>query len=263
MNELCLKDWYQFLQVADHLDVGPTGMQTYGFRGQSLASWGLQPSLLRHLNRLGLNEQQALQLEARAVAEFQAQAHHHIQPNTLATTTDTVSWWTLMQHHGAPTRLLDWTGSIYVAAYFAAIAHPEDDGAIWIVHTFSVREKMTQDFPEHDLPASEDIIKARFLQPNAPRALIFAGRRNLSDRMIAQQGFFSACCNVLGDHGEIIGRAIGTPSERELFRKLILPGKLKRLFLRRLRAMNIMASSLFPGLDGLGRSVSELIQLAT
>lgn len=168
-----------------------------------------------------------------------------------------------MQHHGAPTRLLDWTGSIYVAAYFAAIACPEHDGAIWIVHVFAVHDKMKQKGFEHGLLASEAFIKARFLQPNAPRAVLFGRRPNLSDRMIAQQGGFSVCRNIFGDHGEIIAHAIGAPSEWELFCKLILPAKLKSTFIRKLRAMNITASSLFPGLDGLGQSVSELIQLGT
>lgn len=38
---------------------------------------------------------------------------------------------TVMQHFGAPTRLLDWTWSREVAAYFACIDNCEEDGRIW------------------------------------------------------------------------------------------------------------------------------------
>jgi hypothetical protein len=42
-----------------------------------------------------------------------------------------------MQHHGAPTRLLDWTYSLHVAAYFgaeSAIATEDADAAIWLLN---------------------------------------------------------------------------------------------------------------------------------
>jgi hypothetical protein len=38
-----------------------------------------------------------------------------------------------MQHHGAPTRLLDFTYSIYVAAYFA-LESADADAAVWAVN---------------------------------------------------------------------------------------------------------------------------------
>ena len=68
------------------------------------------------------------------------------------------------------------------------------------------------------------------------------------------------CGNVLSSHGEILRDAIPEESEKELFRKFVIPSPRKNDFLKKLRNMNITANSLFPGIDGLGRSVGELIQ---
>jgi hypothetical protein len=38
-----------------------------------------------------------------------------------------------MQHHGAPTRLLDFMYSIYLAAYFT-LEHAEGDSVVWAIH---------------------------------------------------------------------------------------------------------------------------------
>lgn len=45
---------------------------------------------------------------------------------------DTFQWLALMQHHGAPTRLLDFTWSPFVSAFFA-LERATKDAAIWAI----------------------------------------------------------------------------------------------------------------------------------
>src|SRR5207249_10091816 len=68
--------------------------------------------------------------------EFKRRAHTDLQPHQVPAEGNAGEWLALMQHFGAPTRLLDVTQSPYVAAYFAL----EDavDGveqcAVWAVN---------------------------------------------------------------------------------------------------------------------------------
>ena len=58
---------------------------------------------------------------------------------------DLCGWLSLAQHYGLPTRLLDWTQSPLVGAYFAAEQHAEDDnapGAIWALNPKKLNELM-------------------------------------------------------------------------------------------------------------------------
>jgi len=50
----------------------------------------------------------------------------------------------------------------------------------------------------------------------------FVGCKDKSDRMIADQGLFSVCRNVLGDHSTIFRQVSSEPSERLLFAKLVV-----------------------------------------
>jgi FRG domain len=74
--------------------------------------------------------------ELAIVREFMRRAHHYV--TDVPALRNLIEWLALMQHHGAPTRLLDWTYSLHVAAHFAlfkASRLPDAGLAIWMINT--------------------------------------------------------------------------------------------------------------------------------
>lgn len=74
-------------------------------------------------------------MEAQFVAEFQRGARNYLSRDQI--TEHLIEWLALMQHHGAPTRLLDLTKSPFIAAYFAfefALVGEDQHVAFWCLH---------------------------------------------------------------------------------------------------------------------------------
>lgn len=232
---------------------------TFLFRGQARAEWPLVPSLTRRMRACGLAVPQALALEHSARLAFQAQAHLHLQ--LLSEPEDVVTWWLFMQHYNAPTRLLDWTRSLFVAAYFAVEKEEESDGAIWIVHAARLVDE-TRKRHGLELPTEWKAARSLFLNSDAPPGLFHVTVTAQTDRMVAQQMGFTASPAILADHGEILTDYFGDgdPTKRGQFVKAIIPATSKPEILLRLRRVNITAQALFPGIDGLGRSIAELVR---
>jgi hypothetical protein len=234
------------------------------FRGQADASWGLKPSLLRPMAP-NVTPTQAIHLEEAALVEFQSQAHLHINPVIADSISGPLDWWALMQHHHAPTRLLDWTLSPFVAAYFAVEQCCAADGAIWFLQEITLVEGVLKRFGPSRLSLKNDQVDTDLRNPDANLLVQPWCPARRSDRMVTQQGRFTFCHNVLGDQEVIIDDLCAAAENGErvqsLWCKLIVPTKLKLKVLNQLRAMNVTAGALFPGIDGLGRSITEMIRI--
>lgn len=101
------------------------------YRGQSSAQWPLATTYERCCEQLKVPSAERRSLEDRLCREFRRAYHQyaaHVPPKSAV-----LEWLSLMQHHGAPTRLLDFTYSIYVAGYFA-LEEAQDDCAVWAIH---------------------------------------------------------------------------------------------------------------------------------
>ncbi len=108
-------DWSGFLKEMKDKDTG-----WWAFRGVCNAEYSLLPSIGRPNAR---HQGYSAEWEREIFERFKRQALPFMPTSPL----DDFGWMAVAQHHGLPTRLLDWSRSPMVAAYFAAYAPPGAD----------------------------------------------------------------------------------------------------------------------------------------
>ena len=127
-----IADWCDLL---DAFNLFSNSSQQWIFRGQPSSKYPLATKLERDLKDFKVDMKEALRIEGGLLRRFKRQCHHYIahppdEDNTL-------EWLALMRHYEAPTRLLDWTYSFFVASYFALEKAKEEkepngnDTGIW------------------------------------------------------------------------------------------------------------------------------------
>jgi hypothetical protein len=232
------------------------------YRGQRSADWDLGTSLERCFQREEVPPEDCPRFEWELQRDFRRVYHqyaHHIPAPTAV-----MEWASLMQHHGAPTRLLDFTYSIYVAAYFA-LENADFDCAVWGVNApWALRESVavlvgagknsglqfqTPTTEAHEVVAGEIVFGdsiARFAVPLTPF------RQN--ERLRTQRGTFLVPGDVSVDFmGNL--RALADHDQASNVVKIVLPKQVRAVALEQLYSMNISRTSLFPGLDGYAQSL--------
>src|ERR1035441_8688531 len=85
------------------------------FRGQPNADWELQPSLERFASEMA-QPRMVDSIEGHHLHEFRRRAQHYTE--TVPEYGNLLERLALMRHHGSPSRLLDFSKSPYLAAFF-------------------------------------------------------------------------------------------------------------------------------------------------
>lgn len=118
------------------------------------------------------------------------------------------------------------------------------DGMLWIGDFHKVTE-----YGNKKIASLHSEFVQLITDPNATDILMFSNAFNTNQRVESQQGRFSICTNPLTDHLQML-------EEAQAVNKLEIPKELKPIVMIELDQMNISAKTLFPGIDGLGKSIT-------
>ena len=220
----------------------------YAFRGRNDAAEDLQTSLLR----LGGN---APSVEGHLLRTFRKYARRADVPF------DSVwNWLALAQHHGLPTRLLDWTYSPYVAAHFATarVDFFGRDGVVWMIDYVRAQEHAPARLRDVLREQGMNVFTAELLEQAGGGLtdlrhlgdedyVLFLEPPSLDDRIVNQYALFALMSRAEATLDEWLD------SRPELARRLVIPAELKWEVRDKLDQANLTERVLFPGLDGLSR----------
>lgn len=241
----------------------------YVFRGLSDVSYRLETSLMRLRGPYW-------QLEKHLLRNFRKYAQASMvgkpvgQPDSL---------WHLLamaQHHGLPTRLMDWTYSPYIALHFALanLERFDTDGVIWSVDFEKAHQLLPQTFKEqlasegaqaftvdlltsqgrqdHESCSGEKAFQEYVQtmtqfedQGKVGEFLLFFEPPSIDERIVNQYALFS----VMPNSRRVVDDWLN--HHPELFRRIIIPAGIKWECRDKLDQCNITERVLFPGLDGL------------
>lgn len=237
------------------------------FRGQPNADDQLTTTLERVAEKFEIPLTQLPELEAALLRHFRRQAHHYVV--NLPKDDDTIEWLALMRHYGAPTRLLDWTFSFFVALFFAA-EKAQAKFAVWALDYPWLRDQAMLSFRNEveDLRSTDPRLKSgeffnRVFRHTPPLDVIYSlNPERLNERLVIQQGLFLAPANLSKSFGEnfvALQKTSKKPQER--FYKLTFSDAVsfRKEIIRYLFRMNINSATLFPGLPGFAQSLNSLL----
>jgi len=189
------------------------------FRGVKSVDYALIPSIGRF--KTDLSKKFTTSDEKRMLSLFKQKAYPFLNNNS-----NNLELLAIAQHHGLPTRLLDWTWNPLVALYFAVkdewLKHEEEkDSAVYVWKKNIIGQ----------LQPTFDPFKINNVKLFLPQ--------HVSKRIIAQSGIFTIHPNPT------------QAFNNNTITKVVVKNKLRREIKRRLEQLGIHQGTMFPDLDGI------------
>ena len=253
MHDVRVKDWAELnrelYEKTWNADIRRF-RSNYVYRGMSDAADDLRTSLMN----LGGNTRE---VEYHILRNFKKYA----RPDNALTHNSVWNWLALAQHHGAPTRLLDWSYSPYVALHFvtANLARYDCDGVIWAVdyvsaHKYLPKKLRTVLSDERSNAFTVEMLESGVASLSELEKLsgeefaVWLEPPSLDQRIVNQFSIFS-----LMSRPDARLDCWLEKTHPELARRIVIPAELKWEARDKLDQANITERVLFPGLDGLAK----------
>jgi len=220
------------------------------FRGQRCWNWGLLPKIYRKPFK-GADEDEIR-------LEFQSQGVQLIAGRLPTGKAEKWDWYFLMQHHGVPTRLLDWTENPLVGLFFAIeLENNACDSAVWVLDPWwlnkklrlGIRGPMLPDYSDSDsyLPELEEAFSGKEVRRGLPAAI---EPPHVDRRVAAQLSRFL----VFGTTQDLTK---SKPVKRRAARlgRIRIPKAKQKLLKHDLDDCGVNFASIYPDLEGLARHI--------
>jgi hypothetical protein len=210
------------------------------FRGQANSSWPLVPRLLRSDITAGHEKNMFARFRDRATG---------IDANAPADN-DAARWLFLMQHHGVPTRLLDWSESAMTALFFAVSDRPIEDGRLFILVPMELNDWQVGQrvlLAATSTPCNE-MMRASFRGEPQQEKIIAIHACASNDRMARQRGNFTV-------HGSPLDLKDVAPSGS--LRSILIPAGSKADLRGALEHLGTSRTTIFHDLDALAIELRE------
>lgn len=222
------------------------------FRGVKDCTYELLPSALRKENKIS---------EKDLTHEFMLKSR--IENISL---TKYKEWLFIMQHHGVPTRMLDWSESCLVALYFALYELKKEkdviinNPAVWMLNPLFLNSKSLgwDKFPSFEGELNEKV------ESNC--RLAFKDKKDdsftefpiaiksqwIDDRMVAQKS-----CFTIHGNNKIAIEDIDENENCRILTKYLIDKDKRDLLLEQLKLCGITHYSIYPDLDGLAKEIKN------
>jgi len=265
--EIQLRHWKQILNRA-------TEFPGFVFRGQADYRWQLSTTIERQGERYKKAEGDFANREFWILTQFRRRAHNLLdKPPSYE---NAIEWLSLIQHYGGPTRLLDFTRSMFVALFFACEEGTED-AALWMMEYFGLLDRHTKrcgsDTIYHQQKKVSEFATKYIGSKTRKNGLLPIEPERLHERMSIHKGLFIMPINI---NKTFLENAKSEYRWRSIRYKTITITKLMEIMyddpvpriiklrikkawkpkiIEFLDEMNVNSNTLFPGLDGFARSL--------
>jgi hypothetical protein len=265
---------------------GSNKLRKWLFRGQKEASWRLEPALDRAMRRFNIPQPQWKSFEERTLREGQRNLHRYL--TDLPDRNDWAEWLALLQHHGAPTRLLDWSYSFFVALFFAidkadpctkadsctkADPCPEESkpkpAKIFAIDNEELVDLRKKEYEVglpwwirdwHNTNDKDPCVLTYFLKDTTDLDIVLPlNPFRLNERLAIQQGIFLFCPHRTKSFDEVYKKMRENHPGLTYEIVIHISPSLVAEILTHLQDLNVISRALFPGIDGLCRGLEHKI----